>query len=138
MKKLTLFVACILILILQSVSASATVDEVDLRPIVCPNIDAYLDSLNLSPEQWVNEKEYWEGQCKGYGGQTQIDPPSLDTEDADEDGYKNDVDCNDFDPNINPGATEILRNGKDDDCNPETPDEEIRTPTTPTLEPTVQ
>ena len=49
---------------------------------------------------------------------------TLDTEDIDNDGYNSDVDCNDSDAAVNPGAIEILYNGIDDDCNSSTLDTE--------------
>jgi len=60
-------------------------------------------------------------------------------EDSDDDGYGNpdvsmlacdqptdyvsdNTDCDDTDPDVHPGAIEVPYNGKDDDCNPATPD----------------
>ncbi|MFN3198899.1 MAG: DNRLRE domain-containing protein, partial [Bradymonadia bacterium] len=42
--------------------------------------------------------------------------------DVDGDGFTSDVDCNDNDADVNPGASEILDDGVDNDCNPATAD----------------
>jgi VCBS repeat-containing protein len=49
-------------------------------------------------------------------------PKSAASTDLDADGFKASLDCNDKDPNVNPGAAEMCSNGVDDDCNPATPD----------------
>lgn len=45
--------------------------------------------------------------------------------DNDNDGFNANEDCNDNNPLVNPGQTEIHYNGLDDDCNTATPDDDL-------------
>ena len=45
--------------------------------------------------------------------------------DGDGDSYSSEVDCDDNDPEVNPGRQEIPYNGKDDDCNADTKDDDL-------------
>ncbi len=49
-------------------------------------------------------------------------PVNCPQTDADADGFNVNNDCNDNNALVNPGRSEILYNGLDDDCNPLTPD----------------
>lgn len=51
------------------------------------------------------------------GGDTGGEPPAVD---ADEDGYSEEVDCDDDNADVHPDATEVQGNGVDDDCDPGT------------------
>jgi hypothetical protein len=66
---------------------------------------------------------YWDGiRYHGFllsgGVYSTIDYPGADVSMAY--GINNNTDCNDNDPLVNPGMTEVAGNGKDDDCNPAT------------------
>jgi len=45
--------------------------------------------------------------------------------DADHDGVPSNRDCDDANPNVHPGTTEVPNNGLDDDCNPSTRDDTL-------------
>jgi len=54
-----------------------------------------------------------------------IDSIDFQFADSDLDGYAANEDCDDRNPNVNPGKVEIAYNGLDDDCNPETRDDDL-------------
>lgn len=93
---------------------------------------------------WVckGHNDTWHCGCKSPDdcGYWHIQGIDLETEgvqactDEDGDGYGaqgssecffNETDCDDTDPAVNPGANETVYNGKDDDCDPATPDDDL-------------
>jgi PKD repeat protein len=79
--------------------------------------DATADNAGLN---WVEVKAA-DGQTTGGSTTMSWLVESLHS-DADGDEWRANVDCDDSDPSVNPGKTEVLGNGKDDDCDPATPD----------------
>lgn len=68
---------------------------------------------NINPDAVDNDNDGIDENCDGQADEDWVDPQQ---EDVDGDGYTfDDGDCNDGDPNINPGATDICDN-IDNDC----------------------
>jgi hypothetical protein len=59
-----------------------------------------------------------------------LQPPDARGPDTDGDGFSQLADCNDDNANVNPGASEVLANGVDDDCDGKIDETEPPTPTT--------
>jgi len=58
----------------------------------------------------------------GYGSPSRLECLIIDN---DQDGFANSIDCDDENPNVNPGQFEVPYNGLDDDCNPITLDDDL-------------
>lgn len=55
--------------------------------------------------------------CTGLSTQNcETADTACDTTDADADGYSAEVDCDETNPEVNPGATEVCDDGIDNDC----------------------
>ena len=85
---------------------------------VCNGIDDDCDTLI---DEGVTTTYYRDYDSDTYGD------PSVTTEACEQpEGYVlNNTDCDDTDPDVNPGATEVPYNDKDDDCNPATLDDDL-------------
>jgi len=71
---------------------------------ICADITSMNECNNDPACEWIGTKK--NGSCQDLAGPV----------DADGDGYDTTVDCDDTDPAINPGATEICGDGIDQDC----------------------
>jgi hypothetical protein len=81
---------------------------------------ALADCNDNDPNEHPYQTWYIDSDNDGYGNPDNLPVTACSRPAA---GYvTNNLDCNDNDPAVNPGATEIPNNGKDDDCNPATPD----------------
>jgi len=83
---------------------------------VCNDVD---DDCDTQVDEGVTTTYYHDGDSDNYG-----DPNDSTQACSQASGYVlDDTDCDDNDASVNPGAAEVAYNGKDDDCNPATPDE---------------
>jgi hypothetical protein len=82
-------------------------DGTDFRGSTCTSFGFAAGFLKCTADCRVDTS-----QCTGFT-----------VEDKDHDGFPATNDCNDNDPEVNPGMPEIPGNGVDDDCNPATPDQ---------------
>ncbi|MHC4278190.1 MAG: RCC1 domain-containing protein, partial [Planctomycetota bacterium] len=106
-------------------TASGGTDCVDTDASINPGAAEVCDLIDNDCDGGVDEGVtstfYQDSDLDGYGN------PNISTQAClAPSGYVSDgTDCNDADASVNPGATEVPYNGKDDDCDPLTKDDDL-------------
>ena len=90
--------------------------------VVCPSDPDYEFDFDIAADKFYGVA-FGSNQC-GFLSDICVNNTPLFL-DNDNDSYFSNVDCDDNDPAVNPGAQEIPYNGKDDDCNPMTLEDDL-------------
>lgn len=117
-EKLSMFSIMLLLMIIQTFATNADQDGLNPKKIEGTATESTYGTIRIVDfRDLAIFAQYWlEKECNAannFCGGADLDH----LHDVDYDGYPSDVDCDDRDPNVFPGAPEI-RDGKDNNCDP--------------------